>query len=97
MRALISRGLRIPEDVSVVGFDDIRYSRYTSPPLTTVSQPKNALGREAMAMMIEILNDPEVPPRKRVLAAELVVRGSTGPRSSLYRNVPRPSLAGVLP
>jgi len=80
MRALISRGLRIPEDVSVVGFDDIRFSRYTSPPLTTVSQPKNALGREAMTMLIEILNDPEVPPRKRVLSAELVVRGSTGPR-----------------
>ena len=79
MRALISRGLRIPEDVSVVGFDDIRYSRYTSPPLTTVSQPKNALGREAMTMLIEILNDPEVPTRKRVLSAELVVRGSTGP------------------
>ncbi|SEM49163.1 LacI family transcriptional regulator, repressor for deo operon, udp, cdd, tsx, nupC, and nupG [Luteibacter sp. UNCMF331Sha3.1] len=79
MRALISRGLRIPEDVSVVGFDDIRYSRYTSPPLTTVSQPKNALGREAMTMLIEILNEPDVPPRKRVLSAELVVRGSTGP------------------
>jgi len=80
MRALISSGLRIPEDVSVVGFDDIRFSRYTTPPLTTVSQPKNALGREAMTMLIEILNDPEVPPRKRVLTAELVVRGSTGPR-----------------
>jgi LacI family repressor for deo operon, udp, cdd, tsx, nupC, and nupG len=79
MRALISHGLRIPEDVSVVGFDDIRYSRYTSPPLTTVSQPKNALGREAMTMLIELLNEPEVPTRKRVLSAELVVRGSTGP------------------
>jgi len=80
MRALISRGLRVPEDVSVVGFDDIRFSRYTSPSLTTVAQPKNALGREAMTMLIELLNDPEVPPRKRVLSAELVVRGSTGPR-----------------
>src|SRR6201991_145101 len=80
MRALTSRGRGIPEDVSVVGLDDIRFSRYTSPPLTTVSQPKNALGREAMTMLIEILNDPEVPPRKRVLSAELVVRGSTGPR-----------------
>jgi len=80
MRALLSRGLRIPEDVSVVGFDDIRFSRYTSPALTTVSQPKTALGREAMTMLIEILNDPDVPPRKRVLSAELVVRGSTGPR-----------------
>jgi len=79
MRALISRGLRVPEDVSVVGFDDIRFSRYTTPALTTLSQPKNALGREAMTMLIEILNDPEVPPRKRVLSAELVVRGSTGP------------------
>jgi len=80
MRALTAAGLRIPEDVSVVGFDDIRFSRYTSPPLTTVSQPKNALGREAMTMLIEILNDPQVPPRKRVLSADLVVRGSTGPR-----------------
>jgi LacI family repressor for deo operon, udp, cdd, tsx, nupC, and nupG len=80
MRALIASGLRIPEDVSVVGFDDIRFARYTTPPLTTVSQPKNALGREAMTMLIEILNDPQVPPRKRVLSAELVVRGSTGPR-----------------
>jgi LacI family transcriptional regulator, repressor for deo operon, udp, cdd, tsx, nupC, and nupG len=82
MRALTSHGLRIPEDVSVIGFDDIRFSRYTTPPLTTVAQPKNALGREAMAMMIELLTDPEVPARKRVLAAELVVRGSTAPRKA---------------
>jgi LacI family repressor for deo operon, udp, cdd, tsx, nupC, and nupG len=82
MRALISHGLRVPEDVSVVGFDDIRFARYTSPPLTTVAQPKNALGREAMAMLIELLNDPDVPPRKRVLSADLVVRGSTMPRAS---------------
>lgn len=82
MRALISHGLRVPEDVSVVGFDDIRFARYTSPPLTTVAQPKNALGREAMTMLIELLNDPEVLPRKRVLSADLVVRGSTAPRAS---------------
>jgi LacI family repressor for deo operon, udp, cdd, tsx, nupC, and nupG len=82
MRALISHGLRVPGDVSVVGFDDIRFARYTSPPLTTVAQPKNALGREAMTMLIELLNDPEVPPRKRVLSADLVVRGSTAPRAS---------------
>lgn len=84
MRALISRGLRVPEDVSVVGFDDIRFSRYTSPSLTTVAQPKNALGREAMTMLIELLNDPEVPPRKRVLSADLVVRGSTAPRAGAH-------------
>ena len=82
MRALISHGLRVPEDISVVGFDDIRFARYTSPSLTTVAQPKNALGREAMTMLIELLNDLEVPPRKRVLSADLVVRGSTAPRTT---------------
>lgn len=82
MRALISHGLRVPEDVSVVGFDDIRFARYTSPSLTTVAQPKTALGREAMTMMIELLTDPDVPPRKRVLSADLVVRGSTAPRAT---------------
>ncbi|MDY1548846.1 LacI family DNA-binding transcriptional regulator [Luteibacter sahnii] len=82
MRALLSRGLRVPHDVSVVGFDDIRFSRYTSPPLTTVAQPKNALGREAMTMLLELLGDPEVPARKRILCAELVVRGSTAPPPS---------------
>ncbi|HEY9131873.1 MAG TPA: LacI family DNA-binding transcriptional regulator [Dyella sp.] len=81
IRALTSKGLRVPDDVSVVGFDDIRFARYTSPPLTTVAQPKNAIGREAMTMLIELLNDPGVPPRKRVLSADLVVRGSTGLRS----------------
>ncbi|WP_277790884.1 LacI family DNA-binding transcriptional regulator [Dyella jiangningensis] len=79
MRALASHGLRVPHDVSVVGFDDIRFSRYMTPSLTTVAQPKNALGREAMSMLIELLNDAEVPPRKRVLSADLVVRGSTAP------------------
>lgn len=81
LRALSSHGLRVPEDVSVVGFDDIRFARYTTPALTTIAQPKNTLGREAMAMLIELLNDPAVPPRKRVLSADLVVRGSTAPRS----------------
>lgn len=85
MRALSSHGLRIPQDVSVVGFDDIRFARYTTPALTTVAQPKNALGREAMAMMIELLADPQVPPRKRVLSADLVVRGSTAPPLSRKR------------
>ena len=85
MRALISHGLRVPEDISVIGFDDIRFARYTSPALTTVAQPKNALGREATTMLIELLNDPAVPPRKRVLSADLVVRGSTAPRSSKQR------------
>ena len=79
MRALSARGMRVPDDVSVVGFDDIRFARYTTPALTTVAQPKNALGREAMSMLIELLADPNVPPRKRVLSADLIVRASAAP------------------
>ncbi|MET3650726.1 LacI family DNA-binding transcriptional regulator [Dyella japonica] len=81
MRALNARGLRVPDDVSIVGFDDIRFARYTTPALTTVAQPKNALGREAMGMLIELLNDSDVPPRKRILSADLIVRGTTAPPS----------------
>lgn len=77
VRALKTHGLRVPDDVSVIGFDDIRFSRYFDPPLTTLAQPKGELGREAMSMLIEILNGVDVPPRKRILATQLVVRGST--------------------
>lgn len=82
IRALTSRGLRVPQDVSVIGFDDIRFARYTTPPLTTVAQPKQEIGREAMNMMIELLSDPGVPARKRMLSADLVVRGSTAARAT---------------
>ena len=77
MRALATHGLDVPGDVSIVGFDDIRFARYTSPALTTIAQPKNEIGREAMRMLIELLNDPSTPVLKRVLSADLVVRGST--------------------
>jgi LacI family repressor for deo operon, udp, cdd, tsx, nupC, and nupG len=86
MQALRARGLRIPQDVSIVGFDDIRFARYTDPPLTTVAQPKEDLGREAMSSLLEILENPRTPPVKRVLATELVVRGSTGPAHPVRGN-----------
>jgi LacI family repressor for deo operon, udp, cdd, tsx, nupC, and nupG len=85
IRALKNNRLRVPEDVSVVGFDDIRFARYTDPPLTTIAQPKNELGREAMRMLIDILDGADVPPLKRVLATELVVRDSTGRCTSTAR------------
>lgn len=76
MRAVKARGLRIPEDVSLVGFDDIHFARYTDPPLTTIAQPKKELGREAMTLLIEILNGTATAARKRILATHLVVRAS---------------------
>lgn len=83
MLTIKARGLRIPQDISVMGFDDIHFARYADPPLTTVAQPKEELGGEAMTMLIEILAKRDVPARKRVLPAPLVVRSSTAkPRGS---------------
>jgi LacI family repressor for deo operon, udp, cdd, tsx, nupC, and nupG len=79
MQALRARKLDVPTDVSVVGFDDIRYSRHFHPALTTVAQPKFELGRSAMAALLEIFADANALPYKRVFATELVVRDSTGP------------------
>lgn len=76
IRVLKARGLRVPADVSVVGFDDIRLARYWDPPLTTVAQPMGDIGREAMSMLIEILDGTDIPPRKRMLPVQLIVRGS---------------------
>jgi LacI family repressor for deo operon, udp, cdd, tsx, nupC, and nupG len=85
MVTLNTHGLRVPEDVSVVGFDDIRFARYCNPPLTTVAQPKNQLGGEAMTLLIEILNGGDIAPRKRILPTELVIRKSTARRSEPTR------------
>jgi LacI family transcriptional regulator, repressor for deo operon, udp, cdd, tsx, nupC, and nupG len=80
MRGLKSRGMRVPEDVSVVGFDDIRFARYADPPLTTIAQPMADLGRESMRMLIEIMTGADVTPRKRILPTQLIVRGSAARR-----------------
>ncbi len=78
LRAIHAAGLRVPHDVSVVGFDDIELAAWTDPPLTTIRQPTDALGRWA----VERLTAAEPPIRaaeRVVLEPTLVVRGSTGP------------------
>jgi DNA-binding LacI/PurR family transcriptional regulator len=72
-------GMRVPEDLSVVGYDNIPLSAYTLPPLTTVEQPKEALGRLAVENCIRALAGEQVP--DTVLANELVVRASTRRRA----------------
>ncbi len=72
-------GLRIPEDLSIVGFDDIRFSAVCDPPLTTISQPRQEIGRRAMNLLLEHLANPGSAPVEIVLEANLVVRSSTGP------------------
>lgn len=79
MRALRSLGLRVPQDVSVAGFDDIDLARFAEPPLTTIAQPMEELGRAAMAVLLDILNGGLPDLRTQVLPTQLVVRDSTAP------------------
>jgi LacI family transcriptional regulator len=77
IRAARERGLRVPEDLSVVGFDDVPEAE--DHVLTTVRQPLQEMGRAAARRLMELLADPGSSPRRIVLDTELVVRGTTGP------------------
>lgn len=74
-RALLEAGRRIPEDVAVVGYDDSDVASTHRPPLTTVRQPVEEMGRELVSLLQQVLAGS--PPRHTVLGTELVVRGST--------------------
>ncbi|WP_327657347.1 LacI family DNA-binding transcriptional regulator [Streptomyces sp. NBC_00483] len=79
IEAARSRGLRVPEDLSVVGFDDTLLARMVSPPLTTVRQPLREMGGIALRTALRLANGERVESHHIELATELVVRASTGP------------------
>lgn len=83
MRAFKDAGLRVPEDISVVGFDDIQASSYLMPRLTTVKQPLREMGELAAKQLLQrISNGNGRAPQTILLKPELVVRESTGPARS---------------
>jgi DNA-binding LacI/PurR family transcriptional regulator len=73
------RGLRIPDDVSIVGFDDIAYAGLSDPPLTTVRQPAREMGAAGARLVFRRLDGEPGPPEVIVLRPELVIRASTAP------------------
>lgn len=82
MRAAQARGLEIPRDISVVGFDDIHFSAHTSPPLTTVSVPIHRLGYDAAMLLIDAIeSDGPLKTTTSTVRCRLVMRGSSGPVS----------------
>lgn len=80
IRAFLDAGLRVPEDISVVGFDDIQNAAFHNPRLTTVRQPLREMGRIAARVLLDRINDPEHADSSFVVVdPELIVRDSTGP------------------
>jgi LacI family repressor for deo operon, udp, cdd, tsx, nupC, and nupG len=79
VRAVRRLGLRVPEDVSVVGFDDSAFMTCTDPPLTTVRQPIEAMGQSVVNLLVNQIEGIGVPPDELLFEPELVVRGSTAP------------------
>jgi DNA-binding LacI/PurR family transcriptional regulator len=79
IRAVRRAGLKVPQDVSVVGYDDSAFMNCTDPPLTTVRQPLEAIGRAAVAMLVGQIDGIPVTAEELLFEPELVVRGSTGP------------------
>lgn len=70
-------GLHVPNDISIVGFDDIPYSAMALPPLTTVAQPAYELGSRAAELLLQRMREPDAPAQQAVLDCRLVVRQTT--------------------
>jgi phosphoserine phosphatase RsbU/P len=77
LQTLMEKGVRVPKDMALVGFDDIAESGVITPPLTTVSQPMFQLGKKTVELLVRYING-EVPPPMTVLDATLMVRQSCG-------------------
>lgn len=81
LRAFHEAGLRVPEDISVVGFDDLSLSRHLPVPLTTVRQDFHAIGEEVVNLVLEQIRakTPGIPKRRVTIPTSLIVRGTTAP------------------
>jgi LacI family transcriptional regulator len=75
-QALYQAGLRVPDDIAVVGYDDIELARYMTPPLTTIHQPKDELGELAIDVLIHRIAQPALQQQRLQLTPVLMERGS---------------------
>ncbi len=79
MAAARERGLRVPEDISLMGFDDIEFTNYTSPPLTTVRVPSWDIGHLAVSLLMDMVESGDGQPRRLCLDTQLMLRKSCSP------------------
>jgi LacI family repressor for deo operon, udp, cdd, tsx, nupC, and nupG len=85
MYALRQHEFRIPEDVSIIGFDDIPFAKYLAPSLTTIAQPQDEIGAACASILLDLIDGKKPEHLTNVLPHRLVVRQSTGPREPLHQ------------
>jgi LacI family repressor for deo operon, udp, cdd, tsx, nupC, and nupG len=73
------RSVRVPRDLSVVGFDDIRFARYVDPPLTTIAQPMRDIGEASVRLLLDIIQGRTSSPQSVTLPHTLMIRSTTAP------------------
>ena len=89
-------GLRVPEDLSIVGFDDVDVAKHSNPPLTTVHQPIRQKGQESTRILLRMIANPDLErPEHKVLETRLIIRGSTALAPLRSRGVARTSRTGL--
>ncbi|MGB2078470.1 MAG: DNA-binding transcriptional regulator CytR [Vibrio sp.] len=72
-------GFQVPQDISIIGFDNVEFSQYCDPPLTTISQPKYEIGKKAFLLLLETIRGEDVPSGSRLLNADILIRDSVAP------------------
>jgi LacI family repressor for deo operon, udp, cdd, tsx, nupC, and nupG len=82
IKAAKSKGIRVPEDLSVIGFDDIKFASIFEPALTTIAQPTFEMGKKAMELLLKLINNEELEKDQFMLADKLIVRDSCRERSN---------------
>ncbi len=87
MLALRENGRRVPEDVSVIGFDDAFHARHLWPPLTTMKQPMDTMGEAAASVLLQLLAEPKSGPLETIIDTHLVARASVGTPPRAERQV----------
>ena len=79
MRAMFEAGREVPRDVSIIGFDDVPFARYLTPPLTTVRQDFEEIGQRSVDLLLDAIRGVDDSRVRAAITPELVVRDSTGP------------------
>jgi LacI family repressor for deo operon, udp, cdd, tsx, nupC, and nupG len=78
IKAVKSKGLSVPKDLAIVGFDDIKFASIFEPALTTISQPKYEIGKNAMELLIKLINKEDLIKTQIMLDDHLVIRETCG-------------------